>query len=470
MSGADIPDNARILDAPSHRLAAFALELEHDAVPAEVRRRAVLLVLDNLGAGIHGRSTRVGQIVLREASERYRSGSSAVWGTKVRLQAAGAALANATASHAFELDDYSPPAKTHPGTVIVPTALAVAPTNTSGRELITSIIAAYDVMVRVSLGINAPSARGRGFHMTGLAGPFGATAVAARLEGLNVAQFVSAVGIAASSSSGIFAFSAEGAMTKSFHAGRAAEAGIVAVRLARAGFIGPTAGLDAPDGGLLRAVSDRSDVGQLTEELGERFEIARVATKPYPCCGSNHSSIDAVLALRGVEQLTSSDIDRIEAHNAAGVIMQCGFDYGGAGGPLEAQMSLQYCLAIALVDGSVGLRQFESDRRTAPEVLDLARRVTFVVDPQIDAIYPREFPGRVRIFLKDGRVLERYIPSPLGAPGNSLTEQQVIAKFLDVTSGLMTERRSNQVIDAVLNLDSLKRVGDLNKQLARIGM
>lgn len=453
---------------PSGVLAEYALGLASHDVPSDVRMRAAALILDTIAAGIHGSCTDVGRIVHDEARSRYRRGSVAVWGHRGGLDAAGAAFVNATQSHSFELDDYSPPAKTHPGVVVVPTALAVAAPSTTGAELITSVVAAYDVMVRVSLAINAVAARARGFHMTGLAGPFGSAVAAGRLTGLTVDQLVNAIGTAASTSAGIFAFSAEGAMTKPFHAGRAAEAGIVAARLAARGFHGPSRALDAQDGGLLRAVSPDSDANKLTESLRQRFEIARVAIKPYPCCGSNHSSIDAALELRN-EGVEAAGIERIEAHNASGVIMQCGFPYVGGAGALEAQMSLAYCIAVAMLDGGVGLAQFAEGRRNDPRVLDLAARVTCVVDPHIDQIYPREFPGMVRVILRDGRILERYVSSPRGTPQAPMSDDQVLAKFRDVTTGILTTRTSDRIIDLVTHLDSGRPIGELTSVLARVG-
>lgn len=455
--------------APAKQFAAHVLGVSHDDIPESVRRRARIMIADTLGAGIHGSTTAVGEIVSNEAIRRAGAGQAVLWGTGRSLDAAGAAFVNGTQSHAFELDDYSPSSKTHPAAVIVPTALAIAHPDTSGRELITSIVAAYDVMIRVSLAINPISARNRGFHMTGVAGPFGSAAVASRLLGLDEDEMVNALGIASSCSAGIFAFSAEGSMTKPLHAGRAAEAGIIAARLAQEGFQGPTAGLEAEDGGLLKAVSDDSDIGKLTEGLGENFEMSRVATKPYPCCGSNHSTIDAVLHLRRKHNLRTDQIERIEALNAAGVIMQCGFNYQGTGGPLEAQMSMQYCVAAALEDGQVGLKQFENDRWRDPVLIGLARRVSFVVDPEIDHIYPHEFPARIRVFLKTGEVLEHFVASPTGTPQNAMNDGQIQAKFRDVTSRVLGQDQQNRILEMTANLDDLPRVGDLNTVLAETG-
>lgn len=434
-------------------LAGHIRGLRAAAVPAGVRRHAIRLITDVIGAGTYGAGTAQGQAIFEVAQRQFGPGEAVAWGRGVRLDPAGAALVNAAQAHAYELDDYVPAGKTHPGTVIVPTALAVAPGGTSGEELVTAIIAAYDVMVRVAYALNPNSTRGRGFHITGVSGPVGAAAAAGRLLGLDEDDLTSAIGIAASCSAGIFAFSAEGAMTKPLHAGRAAEAGIVAARLARAGFQGPTAALEADDGGLLNAFSDDPRVSELTRDLGSRFEVANTAIKPYPCCGSIHSSIDAMFELRTEHGLAASDVDSITVHNASGVILQCGFDYTGTGGPLEAQMSLQYCLAAALVDGAIGLEQFGPERRSDPQLVELAARVDFAVDPEIDATYPRGFPARVRVLRTDGKMLESRIPAPLGTPDNPIDEQGLRAKFSDLTTSSMSSSLRDQLLEVLGMLD-----------------
>lgn len=435
-------------------LARHVVTLRHDDVPTSVREQAVRLITDAIGAGIYGTHTASATAIFEEARTRYRAEGSLVWGRAETLDPAGAALVNAAQAHAFEMDDYLSEGKTHPGTVIVPAAFAIAPDDTTGQELVTAVIAAYDVMCRVALAMGPNSVRGRGFHITGLTGPFGAAAVAGRLLGLDENELTSAFGIAASCSAGIFAFTGEGAMTKPLHAGRAAEAGIVAVRLAHGGFDGPADAFEAEDGGLLNAVSDSARPAELTKELGERYDLARVSIKPYPCCGSIHSSIDAILELRRTHGIGPADIAAITVHNARGVLLQCGFEYTGDGGPVEAQMSLQYCLAAALTDGSVGLRHFEVERRRDPRLLELARRVRFEIDEELDASYPSSFAARVGIRLGSGAILESRIPAPLGSPENPLDGDGVRAKFVELTEALLPANARDNLLSDLGQLDS----------------
>lgn len=409
-----------------------------DSLPAEARNRAVVLLIDLLGAGLYGSRTVPARIVHDIAVRRGGAGPAVVWGRGTSLPAAAAALVNGTQAHAFELDDYHLGAKLHPGAVVVPAVLSAATMRRrSAEDLLAAIIVGYEVMVRVSLAADASNVRRRGWHLTGVAGPLGAAAAAGRVLGLDRRELLHALGIAGSFSSGLFAFSREGAMIKRLHAGRAAEGGILAAELALDGFTGPSEVLEAEDGGLLQAISDRGDPGRLVAGLGRRLAITEVAVKPYPCCGSLHSSVDVLLDLVGAHQVAADDIEEVAVFNAAVVGEQCGYVYSGAGGVLEAQMSMQYCLAVAAVDRRLSTDQFTQERRQDPEVLDLARRVTFRLDQDIDQAYPERFPARVRLGLRSGQVLEGCSDAPSGSPEHPYDVEAAATKFRDLSRGIM---------------------------------
>jgi 2-methylcitrate dehydratase PrpD len=429
------------LDTPASasltgRLDDHVLGLSAAEIPAEIRERALLLLLDALGAGVFGSTAPGATIVHEEARVRYRTACVPIWGRSTGLAGTGAALVNSTQAHAFELDDYHPGAKLHPGAVVVPAAVAVLNREHDLDDLLSAMVVGYDVMIRLGLALDASATRRRGWHLTGLTGPFGAAAAAARLRGLDRDALVRAFGIAGSCSAGLFAFSREGSMTKQLHAGRAAEAGLTAIELSLRGLSAPAWVLEAEDGGLLRAVSDTPVPERLCAELGSRFELGRVAVKPYPCCGSVHSSIDCALAIRDQEGFAVDQVECVTVHTAALVDLQCGFPYSGNGGPLEAQMSMRYCVSAALADGEVSLPQFGDVRRRDPALRALTERVTLAIDGEIDRAYPASWPGRVTVELRSGAVLEHSVPEPLGSPGRC-TREMVEGKFLDLTRELL---------------------------------
>jgi 2-methylcitrate dehydratase PrpD len=324
-------------------------------------------------------------------------------------------------------------------------------------DLLGAMVVGYDVMIRLGLALDARATRRRGRHLTGLTGPFGAVAAAARLLDLDRDTLVRAFGIAGSCSAGLFAFSREGSMTKQLHAGRAAEAGLTAIELSRRGLSAPAWVLEAEDGGLLHAVSDTPVADRLCDELGSRFELGRVAVKPYPCCGSVHSTIDCALAIRDQEGFAADEIERVTVHTAALVDLQCGFPYSGDGGPLEAQMSIRYCIGAALADGEVSLPQFQDVRRRDPALRALAERVSLALDPEIDRAYPASWPGKVTVELRSGAVLEHSVAEPLGSPGRC-TREMVEAKFLDLTKELLEPAQQAALLGS---LDGAVRSGGL---------
>lgn len=450
------------------QLAAFAASLRLEDVPPHTVGRARIALIDAMGAALYGQRGAASRIVLAEAFNRYREGPATLWGTSTPgMHPAGAALVNGTRAHEFELDDYVPPAKLHPAAVLAPVVLAVGQVvRPPGAELLTAFIAGYDIMVRVSLAANSAATRARGWHMTGVAGPLGAAAAAARLLGLDDVGITRALGIAGSHAGGLFAFTAEGSMTKAYHAGKSAEAGIVAAELARLGFEGPSGVFDADDGGLLRAVSDRSDAGRLTDGLGRRFEIDGAAIKPYPACGSIHSSIDAMLGIVR-DGVHAEEIDSVVIGNSSFALQQCGFEYTGRGGMLEARMSMQFCVAAAAVDGAVGLKQFEDARRTDDRIVELASRVRFEVDERIDAVYPHHYPSRLRVILKDGTEVERFVADPTGSPGNPISEAQVLDKFFELSEQSGVDAAA--LVDAVWALDAASDLDALVAALCSVG-
>ena len=443
----------------TRELARHVHELSIEDLPASVRRYATVLIADVIGAGIYGSSTEVADIVLRAASTRSSASTSPIWGRKEVLDASGAALVNGTQSHACELDDYHPGAKCHPGAVVIPAAFAAAGRrDVSGSDLLLAVVAGYEVMVRAALAAGANGTRRRGWHITGMAGPFGAATAVARLDRLDLDTFVHALGIAGSHAGGLFAFSSSGAMTKRLHAGRAAEAGVLSCGLARDGFTGPPDVLEAPDGGFIGAVSDDGDPARITAGLSDGFVLADVAIKPYSCCGSLHSSIDAVIQVVTEHDLAAEDISAVIAHNSSVVDQQCGFAYTGTGGLLEAQMSLQYCLAVAAIDRAAFLPQFTPDRIAGAAVQDLAQRVSFSLDPVIDAEYPRSMPAHVTIHTTDGRELERFLPGPTGSSFAPWSFDEVRAKFRGITEGHLEPDRAEQVLDLIEGLGELDNV------------
>lgn len=422
------------VSGPTRTLAGWIAGLRYRDLPERTRQAVRVALLDTLGCGRYGLRTPWARMLLRWARGAAAREAS-VWGeAQPSLRAADAALVNGTAAHAFELDDYHN-AKLHAGAVVVPAAVATAERlGASGEALVTALAAGYEVMIRTSLALDPSAARLRGWHLTGVCGPLGAAAACASLIGLDEQRTAWALGLAGTQGAGTWAFNADGTMSKRFHAGRAAQSGVMAAELAALGFTGPTRIYEFEDGGVLKAFSDASDPAPLTERLGTHWHLDANRIKPYSCCGSTHAYVDCALELRRRLGTPWDARRRVRAGMAKVVNVQCGFDYVPSTA-LAAQMSLRYVLAAALLEGSVLPPQFEEAKLADPVLTDLARRIELEHDPALDRLYPGRFAAWVAAEDR-GEWVRVDVLDPLGSPDNPVTAQGVIEKFRGINPGL----------------------------------
>ena len=426
-------------NGPTLQLSRWVSTLNHKDLPERTKKVVRLAILDTVGCGVYGYATPWTQALLKWAQAGGGGGRSRVWNeTQPALRAADAALVNGTSSHAFELDDYHN-AKLHPGAVVIPAALALAEElASSGERIVTAIAAGYEVMIRSSLALNPSAARLRGWHLTGACGPFGAAAACAVLMGLDAERTAWALGLAGTQGAGLWAFNADGTMSKRLHAGKAAHSGVLAAELAAAGFSGPTQIYESDDGGFLKAYSDASNAAQLTHELGKVYHLDAVSIKPYSCCGSTHAYIDAALQLRQRLGNAWDPARPVRVGMSKVVDVQCGFDYAPSSA-LNAQMSLRYCLAAALNDGQVLPAQFSEQKMYDPALGALAARLQLVDDPALDKLYPVHFAGWVATQV-DNDWIRVDILDPTGSLAAPMDAAAVCRKFKGNSPHLPVER------------------------------
>src|SRR4030095_16357983 len=261
------------------------------------------------------------------------------------------------------------------------------------------------------------------WHLTGVCGPFGAAAACASLLGLNDEQTAWAIGLAGTQGAGLWAFNADGAMSKRLHAGKAAHSGVLAAELAALGFTGPTQIYEFHDGGVLKAYSDASDPAPLTRDLGTIYHLDASCIKPYSCCGSTHSYVDAAYELRRRLGTPWNPRRRVRAGVAKVVDVQCGFDYAPSTA-LNAQMSLRYVVAAALLDGQVLPAQFTDAKMSDPLITKLAQDMELVHDPQLGELYPARFAAWVAAE-NDGQWVRVDVLDPFGSIANPVDARGV---------------------------------------------
>ncbi len=414
-------------------LARWLVGLRPEMLPESTRYAARLALLDTMGAALHGRQEFWAETALAWARQGSGApgnaeGLATVWGEAgPSLRPADAALVNGVAAHAFELDDFI--AKLHPGAVVVPAALALGERlDSAGNALETAVVAGYEVMVRASRALDPNAARLRGWHLTGVCGPLGAAAAGAVLLGLDEEATAWALGLGATQGSGLFAFNADGAMSKRLHPGRAAHAGVMAAELAAMGFTGPASVLETDDGGFLDAFSDAAEPERLLKGLDREWAVEQVYFKPYSCCGSLHSYVDAAREIRDRLGRMPEPDEIVRAGLPRVVDVQCGFDYE-PGTALNGQMSARFTIAAALADGNALPAQYTDERLNDPELVELARRIELVPDAELDGLYPADYPGWVEVAGPDGRVERSETLNPSGAPGYPGREAALLSKY-----------------------------------------
>ena len=428
----------RSAGAPTRDLAAWVSALKYDDLPQRTREVARIALLDTLGAGLYGFNTPWTQKLLSWVQRGGQGNEARTWNAgTATLRSADAALVNGVAVHAFELDDYHN-AKLHCGAAGIPPALAVSERlDSNGRDLLTAIVAGYEVMIRSSLALNPSAARLRGWHLTGVVGPFGAAAACAVLLKLNAEETAWALGLAGTQGAGLWAFNADGSMSKRLHPGKAAHSGVLAAELAQLGFSGPTSIYEFEDGGVLKAFSDHADAALLTLDLGCVYHIDNNSTKPYCCCGSTHAYIDAALALRKKLGAPWDTSRKVRVGTCKVVDVQCGFDYV-PGSVLNAQMSLRYAVAVALLEGAALPAQFTDDKLCDPLIIAVAAAIELVPDPELDKLYPKDFAGWVAVE-HNGRWERVDILNPTGSIHAPINAAGITEKFRGINPSLDTD-------------------------------
>jgi 2-methylcitrate dehydratase PrpD len=434
----------------AERFAAWALELDLDDVPPAVVQDAKLHVLDVIGCGLAAHGLGIATEGRTAMSQLGGEPEASVIGLAAALPAPNAAFANAMLCHGLDFDDTHSDSVSHVSTVVVPTALAVAEARgASGRELLAAVVAGNEIVTRI--GMATPGAfHRRGFHPTAICGIFGATAAAARLGGLTPADAASALGIAGSMASGLFAYLDDGTATKPIHPGWAAHGALLAARLAELGAEGPPGVLEGRFGVFHAFVDTRIDLEPQLADLGERWETPRIAFKAYPACHFSHGSLGATATLiDGIDPREIDDILVTVPEAGVSLVLEPAATKVAPRTGYEGKFSLQYSTAAMLVHGRVGLSTYTPEALADAGVLELARKVRY--ETKEYASYPAAFPGGVRIRLRDGRTVEADCPYQLGAPENPMSETQVREKFRE--NAALDNGGFNRLEETVLALD-----------------
>jgi len=450
---------------PTSDLAHFCATLRGDELPDHARERVRYLLLDHLALTLRGSrlpSSQAAYTMLEHMRATGSTGASTIFGRPERAEASWAAFANGVAAHGLEMDDVENASSLHPGVVVMPAALALAEQlGSSAAAFHAAVVAGYEVTLRVGAALNPASAYERGFHPTAVCGALGAAAACARLLALSSEETNMALGIAGSMAAGSMAYLHDGAWTKRLHPGWACHAGITAARLAASGFTGPG---DILEGryGFLHAYSSASDVEQLERKPGDELAIMRVSLKPYACCRYMHGPIDCLFDIMRRHQPDPRHIVRVS----------CGVLSGGRGliaDPIEqkrqasnivnAQFSMPFGAAVAILTGKAGLAVFTDEWIQHPAVRELMHKVDCYTSPELDDYYPAEWRASARVEMDDGTQFSAQIRYALGDPHNPLSWEQLEARFHELVAPVIAdERKREEIVEKVRGLDDVERV------------
>ncbi len=435
----------------SQRLAQFAAGLKFEEIPAPVVERAKTSIIDTVAACAFGAQLPWCRIIAAYGERNSPPGRAGVIGTKLKLHAPFAALANGAAAHAFEMDSLvHPSVGVHPGASLTAPGLAAAQVHRgSGRDLIAAFVAGGEVMYRIGDAARHSSEK-LGFHAPGLTGVFGGAVVAGRFNGLDSERMALALGIGGSLCSGLLEFSKSGGgMVKRLHLGRAAEGGVLAAVLARDGFTGPAQIFEGKFG-FLTAFARDAEPERLTAGLGTTWNTLKTMLKRYACHITAHIPVTAALALQAEHGFRGSDVASIAI--AGGEKMVSHHNIPEPQDIAMAQYSTPFCVALALHRDPLDPRAFSEESLSDPAIRALAK--TAKVSLRQTAPGDHALVSRVTVKLKDGRELAREEREFPGMPGRPLTEQELADKFLRLTKGLLAS--PDALLEKLLKLETVE--------------
>jgi 2-methylcitrate dehydratase PrpD len=452
--------NARTV---AEQVGEWAAALQPGSLPKATLSASRRLLLDVVGLCVAARN---GDYVKALLASAVSEGTATAIGHARALSPYDAALVNGSATHGEDFDDTFEGGPIHAGAAIVPAALALAEHRAlDGATVIAGIVVGTEFACRASMV--APQAIHRaGFHPSGVLCALGAAATGAAMLRLEPRTIAHAIGIAGSFASGIIEYLADGAWTKRFHPGWAAQAGIRAALLAEAGFTGPLSVLEGTHGFYKAfAPSKQPDFEVLLGGLGTRYVIDGIAFKPYACGTMTHPYIDCMMELRA-SGVRPEDVASVVCEVAEGTVHRLWEPIQAkrrVPNGYVAKFSAPYCIAVGFLDGAVGFEQFTDERAADPELRAFTDKISYVIDPKNP--YPREFTGHVRATLKDGSAREIRRPYFRGGAHAPIPDDELARKYRhNCRFGGWSEDRAAQVARAV---DAIAAGGPFDLSAAR---
>lgn len=411
----------------SQRMAEVFSSLALSDVSEKARNVAIADLIDMAGLCV---ATRAQPYVRQVVTGWDSDGPCTAIGHARTLDAAGAAVVNGMATHGEDFDDTLEGAPIRVGAMVLPAVLAAAERfQLSGERALLGILAGLEAVCRLN-HVAPGHIHKAGFHPVGVIGALGAAAGAGTAIGLERDRLATALGIAGSMASGILEYLTEGAWTKRLHPGWAAQSGLRAAVIASTGFFGPRTIFEGAHNFFHAFAPDATpDYRHITEGLGADWYMERIAFKPYACGTMIHPYIDCMIRL-AERRVPAERIESIVCETGEGLVHRLWEPLAAKHAPpsgYAAKFSMPFCMAVGFFEGDAGLDQFTDEKARDERILALARKISYVIDP--DNEYPRNYTGHIRVTLDDGSVQELRQPHMRGGVHEPLTEAQIVAKF-----------------------------------------
>ena len=437
-------------------LAHYLVEAKYEDLPANVRKEGVRTLFNWAGVAIGGSRHQTVDIAVSALAPFSGPAQASLFGRSDRFDIMNAAFLNGVASHIFDYDDTHLKTIIHPAGPVASAIMAYAELHpVDGKSFLNALVLGVETECRIGNAV-WPNHYDVGWHDTGTCGVFGSAAATGKLMGLSEQQMVWALGLAASQPVGLR--ESFGSMNKSFNPGRAAANGIFAALLASKNFTSSDAMIEAKRG-WANAISTKQDYGQITEGLGQRYEAALNTYKPFACGIVMHPAIDAAIQLRNENSLKPEQIERIDMKVHPLVLELTGKTTPQAG--LEGKFSIYHAVAVALVEGAGGEKQFSDRAVRDPVVVALRDKVKPVVD---SAIKPEQVD--LTIVLKDGKTLHKFIEHAIGSLEKPMSDQDLTRKFTDLVDGVLPAPQAKHVMELCWTLESLPNAAEIAKSAA----
>jgi len=424
-----------------------------------------MCLMDLLGSAIAGYNHEYINPLLPIVEQAGGNEESTLIGLNRKTSALWASFINGAMAHVCETDDSHRGAYIHPGSTVIPAALALGEAiNCRGKEFLESIVVGYEINCRI--GEAAGSQHYKIWHSTATCGTFGATAACCKLLKLNISQTADALGNSGTQAAGLWQFNEDRSMTKVLHTAKANFNGLIAALAAQNGFTGPHKIFEGSRG-FLRAMTTEFHPEKLIIGLGENYKILENTFKIDACCGHTHNSIDAISKAIEKYNINPEDVIEIKVKTYPEAIQIAGNLDPKT--PYEAKFSIPFCVALILIYGSADLHNFTQETLFDSRIRSLKKRIKLFIDPELEHLKfkdPKRWNSRLEILTNQGTyIMESY--SRKGGPENPLNKKEVQEKFKNLVGGVIkSKKKIDNLIKVIQNIEHLDSLAKLTGKLS----